>query len=400
MEITFPIKETFGQTAHGVIQNIVKHKHDARIVGGAVRDTLMGYEPKDIDIATTALPETVIEMFTPEDGWSVVPTGLQHGTVTVVSAETGEAIEVTTLRLDINTDGRHAQVQFTDDWEADAARRDFTMNALSVDHDGTLHDYFGGQQDITDLAVRFIGDPIERIREDYLRILRYFRFRTKMGPPYGGGPEYRKIIEEALPNLKQISGERIWMELSKILPNSFWTHRVLREMEIIGAFRAIGFNTSFDYKAAQLTALITDDPVVILMTGMVEDRQNMMRVLEDHYKVSSEELKKARSLNRLMDMYKPQEVPTDINDLMRFTVVHGKAETLDLLAMMNRNQSHMFVSRWNVPIFPLMGRDLIQIGHKPGPAIGNHLDDAKTHWIERLFRPTKTDLIRVVGRPH
>ena len=147
---------------------------EARVVGGAVRNALLGRPISDIDIATPALPEDVIRLASAA-GLGTHPTGLSHGTVTVISNDA--PFEVTTLRRDVETDGRHAVVAFTDDWAEDAKRRDFTINALSAAPDGTLFDYTGGRGDLTAHRVRFIGEARDRIREDYLRILRFFRFK-------------------------------------------------------------------------------------------------------------------------------------------------------------------------------------------------------------------------------
>src|SRR3954470_1852935 len=151
---------------------------EARVVGGAVRNALLGAPLGDIDIATTALPQEVIRRVEAA-GFKAVPTGFEHGTITVIAER--RPFEVTTLREDVETDGRHATVAFGRDWRRDAERRDFTMNALSVARDGTVHDYVGGLADVAARRVRFIGDPASRIAEDYLRILRFFRFHAAYG---------------------------------------------------------------------------------------------------------------------------------------------------------------------------------------------------------------------------
>ena len=154
--------------------------YEVRIVGGAVRDLVLGKEPKDIDMATNATPDEMMKVFDAA-GIRYEPTGLQHGTITVILD--GEPIEITTLRIDAETDGRHAEVEFTKDWKLDAERRDLTYNAMSVDLNGNLFDYFGGVDDIRDKVTRFVGNAEERIKEDYLRILRYFRFQGRMNSP-------------------------------------------------------------------------------------------------------------------------------------------------------------------------------------------------------------------------
>jgi poly(A) polymerase len=186
---------------------------EARIVGGAVRDTLMGRTVGDIDFATTVLPEAVMRRATNE-GWKAVPTGLAHGTVTVVID--GAAFEITTLRRDVATDGRRAAVAFTRDFAEDALRRDFTINALSLAADGTIHDYGGGTADARSGLVRFMGDPETRIREDYLRILRFFRFHAShgKGAPDAAGLAACAALQKGLDTL---SRERVRQEIMKLL---------------------------------------------------------------------------------------------------------------------------------------------------------------------------------------
>ena len=185
----------------------------ARVVGGAVRNTLLGQEVSDIDIATTCLPEETLRRAT-DAGFKVAPTGIDHGTITVIAD--GRPFEVTTLRADVETDGRHAEVAYGRDWQVDANRRDFTINALYVEAVGTIVDLVGGLADIESRTLRFIGDPEQRIREDYLRILRFFRFFAWYGK---GRPESEglKACARLKDGLTRLSSERIWSELKKLL---------------------------------------------------------------------------------------------------------------------------------------------------------------------------------------
>jgi len=185
----------------------------ARFVGGAVRDLLLGEKPGDLDLATTLRPDEVVRRLEAA-GIKAVPTGIEHGTVTAVSS--GTVVEVTTLRSDVSTDGRRATVAFTDDWARDAGRRDFTINALYADpFTGELFDYFGGLEDLKSRSVRFIGEPLQRIAEDHLRILRYFRFHAR----YGHGspdPHALEACVERANDLMALSRERIADELLKL----------------------------------------------------------------------------------------------------------------------------------------------------------------------------------------
>lgn len=186
--------------------------HGARLAGGCVRDRLLGLTPKDYDVATTADPQTVIASFRAA-GFKTVPTGLDHGTVTVVMPS--GPVEVTTLRVDVATDGRHAEVAFGTSFEEDAARRDFTINAMFEDRDGTVHDYWGGKADLSARCLRFVGDPGARIREDYLRILRFYRFWARLG--FAPDPAAVTAITKEAAGLSRISQERITSELLQIL---------------------------------------------------------------------------------------------------------------------------------------------------------------------------------------
>ena len=186
---------------------------ETRLVGGAVRDLALGEKMGDFDLATTALPEVVMRRARAA-GFGVAPTGLAHGTVTVIVE--GQPIEVTTLRRDVATDGRHAKVAFGRDFEADARRRDFTINALSLGRDGIVHDYTGGLADLAARRVRFIGDPGQRIREDYLRILRFFRFSARYGDGALDAEGLRAAIQER-DGLMILSRERVRAELLKLL---------------------------------------------------------------------------------------------------------------------------------------------------------------------------------------
>ena len=186
---------------------------EARVVGGAVRNAILGEPQGDVDIATTAQPDEVIRRVEAA-GFKAVPTGVEHGTVTVVAA--GRPFEVTTLREDVETFGRHAKVAFGRDWRRDAERRDFTMNALSLSRDGTVHDYVGGLDDIEARRVRFIGEPATRIAEDYLRILRFFRFHAAYGE---GAPDAQGLAAcvASRAGLDQLSRERVRIEVFKLL---------------------------------------------------------------------------------------------------------------------------------------------------------------------------------------
>ncbi len=219
------------QPLAAILAALDRDGEEARVVGGAVRNELLGEPHGDIDIATTALPQEVVRRVEAE-GFKAVPTGIEHGTVTVVAG--GRPFEVTTLREDIETFGRHAKVAFGRDWKRDAERRDFTINALSVSRDGAIHDYVGGLADVAARQVRFIGEAGRRIEEDYLRILRFFRFHAH----YGHGvpdPAGLSACIAARAGLEQLSRERIRMEVLKLLaaPHAVPTLAVMTETGLL-----------------------------------------------------------------------------------------------------------------------------------------------------------------------
>ena len=205
---------------------------EARVVGGAVRNALLGLPHGDIDIATTALPAEVTRR-AQAAGFKAVPTGVDHGTVTVVIE--GRPFEVTTLREDVETFGRHATVKFGRDWKRDAQRRDFTMNGLSLSPDGEVHDHVGGVADLKARRVRFIGDAATRIAEDYLRILRFFRFHAYYGEGHPDAEGLHAVIA-ARAGLEQLSRERVRMELMKLLlaPHAVPVLAVMAEAGLLG----------------------------------------------------------------------------------------------------------------------------------------------------------------------
>lgn len=198
-----------------------EYGYELRIAGGAVRDLLMKIQPKDLDFATTATPDQMKEMFTTEGIRMINTKGEKHGTVTA-RINDKENFEVTTLRIDLRTDGRHADVEFTTDWKLDANRRDLTINSMFLGLDGTLYDYFGGHQDLLQRRLVFVGDAGTRIQEDYLRILRYFRFYGRIAQQAECHEEKTlEAIKSNADGLLRISGERVWSELRKILEGNF-----------------------------------------------------------------------------------------------------------------------------------------------------------------------------------
>jgi len=215
------------------------NNYELRIVGGAVRDLALDKTPKDIDLATDATPDEMMEILD-KSGIRHIPSGLEHGTITAILDN--EPFEITTLRADKETDGRHAEVEFVKSWEEDAKRRDLTYNAMSMDMEGNVFDYFGGMDDLQDKVSKFVGDPEERITEDYLRILRYFRFQGRLSTPTWD-KDTLKAISSNSEGLKKISAERVWQEMGKVLSGNNVAN-ILDYMAKTGVSKVIGLSTN------------------------------------------------------------------------------------------------------------------------------------------------------------
>lgn len=356
---------------------------ESRLVGGCVRDTLIGADPKDMDMATTALPDDVQRLCV-QAGLRVVPTGLQHGTVTVVHE--GVPYEVTTLRDDVETDGRHARVQFVRDWKIDAARRDFTINAMSLDDKGELHDYFGGYDDLMAGRVRFVGTATGRIQEDYLRILRYFRFRARFGADVDG-PTFT-AVERNAEGLKRISVERIWSEVKKIIVHPEGYGQLLLMGEL-GVLECIGFHEDERYLSG-LRKIVphTDKPGVAL--GSIVSSTAVIRHLAENWKISNDELEDALATRRTIDDFEDFS-----SDYWVTKVVSGEEDGERIAPALRATGRGWIADKLEAgpPEFPVMGRDLIDLGMRPGPKLGQALATMKDRWIDSGFSLTKVDLL-------
>jgi poly(A) polymerase len=365
---------------------------EARAIGGAVRDALIGREPVEIDVATTAPPPDVIRRVE-QAGFKAVPTGIEHGTITVVIA--GRPFEVTTLRQDVETFGRKATVRFGRDWRADAERRDFTMNALSVSPEGTVHDYVGGLADLKARRVRFIGEAATRIAEDYLRILRFFRFHAA----YGEGPPDPDGLHAAIAareGLEKLSRERIRTELIKLLqaPRAVATLEAMAEAGILGpVLGGVPLIASLaNMTALEETLKVGRDPVRglgALTVQIVEDAERLWQRL----RLSNAEHEQLRMMGDGWWRITPTMDPTATRALLYHL---GREHYVDrvLLAWARSGcaatdaewrQLATLPDRWKAPRFPLKAADLIQRGLKRGPDLGRALRSAEQAWINADF---------------
>jgi len=318
---------------------------EGRFVGGCVRDALLGRAVGDIDIATPLAPDEVTRRLA-ASGIKVVPTGLTHGTVTAVAS--GQPFEITTLRRDVETDGRHARVAFTEDWAADAARRDFTMNALFLDAAGAVFDPVGGLADLRAHRVCFVGDPTTRIREDVLRILRFYRFHAH----YGEGeadPAARaacRALAQALPNL---SRERVAAELMKLLaaPDPLPTLELMQEDSALtnGSAETVAERLRMSHADRERLKFLEAPPFPIDLAG---DEHTQHRAI---YRLSAQ----------------------GYRDLVLLQAAEDRAgdRARALLAQ---------AARWPAPVFPLRGADITAAGVPAGPQVGRLLAEIEAWW--------------------
>lgn len=366
-----------------VMSALADARGEPRFVGGCVRDTVLGRPIQDIDVATVLTPEAVQSALRNALIKSV-PTGIDHGTVTAVVLE--RMIEVTTLRRDVETDGRHAQVAFTDNWLEDAARRDFTMNALSLSQDGEMFDFFDGQQDAKAGRVRFVGQPVDRIKEDYLRILRYFRFLAHYGH---GDPDSEAIAacRVGAPGLQSLSGERLSKEYFRLLeaPNP---EQSLRFMEASGCLFPFGVGPFGIDRLAALPLTAQDDPLLRFM-ALLSDDSNVATMAIERLKFSNTAVDRILAARNGFDFDGPsiqeqlyRKGAQAVRDAAMLFQAEGRTEPALHDAV---EAAHI----WTMPKFPVKGQDLLDRGVQPGPVIGTILKAVETWWIEQDFQPER-----------
>ncbi|MBD2745136.1 CCA tRNA nucleotidyltransferase [Microvirga sp. BT688] len=362
---------------------------ETRIVGGAVRNALLGRPVTEVDCTTTVLPEAIMER-AKRAGFKAVPTGIEHGTITVIVG--GEPFEITTLREDVETDGRHAVVHFGRDFVRDARRRDFTINALSLGLDGQLYDYTGGEADLAARRVRFIGEPRIRIREDYLRIMRFFRFHAEYAQ---GEPDAEGLAASGAERqgLAILSKERIRHELLKLLV-------ARRAEETIRILADHGFLTGLLGGVAELgrfrrvVAYDKDDPAAIwrLAALAVLVEQDVER-LREQLRLSNDEQRKLIAYAGLLSLLKTWALPLDAATIRRLVADH-EPEALGIALAATAGEpfpvvhddAHGALARYRngaepVPVFPLRGAHLVEGGVPKGPKIGQMLAQARQAWL-------------------
>lgn len=382
---------------------------EARVVGGAVRNSLLGLPAGDVDLATTWRPEEVAER-AKAAGIKVVPTGIDHGTVTLVIE--GTPFEVTTLRRDVATHGRRAEVAFGTGWKEDAERRDFTINALYANSEGEIFDHVGGLADIESRTLRFIGNAAERVAEDYLRILRFFRFFAHYG---SGRPDAEglRACAQARAKLSTLSAERVWGEMKKLLSAEdpgralLWMRQAGVLGEVLPETEKWGIDAIPGLIAAEKIFSWAPDPLLRLAAIVPPDSERL-RGLAERLRLSKAE---AAYLVRFAEA--PAIAPTlpdaaldrelyrcgkeGIIARLKLSLASARrksetdpaflAETASFQRLLARAE------KWQRPVFPLNGADVLNTGVAPGPKVGELLSQLESFWVERNFSVDRATLV-------
>ncbi|XP_074643067.1 CCA tRNA nucleotidyltransferase 1, mitochondrial-like [Tubulanus polymorphus] len=377
-----------------------KYNYEIRIAGGAVRDLLSGKTPGDIDFATTATPDQMKEMFESEKIRMINKKGEKHGTITA-RINDKENFEVTTLRIDIRTDGRHAEVEFTTDWQLDANRRDLTVNAMFLGLDGTLYDYFNGREDLSNRKVCFVGDAASRIQEDYLRILRYFRFYGRIAEfPDSHDLKILSDIKENANGLKDISGERLWMEMKKIVVGNFAAD-LLTTMQQLDILKYLGFpenvNTNEVHKIWNRCKHLTPQPMTCAVSLLKTEEE--LTKLHIRLKLSNDEVRLGYYIIANRDTLPTEDSMKFIKDLFLDSLAHkepkAKDKICELLKYEGQDDLLDQFKAWEPPKFPVNGRSLLDIGFKGGPKIQKTLDRLRELWKESNYTMTTEELVKI-----
>lgn len=376
----------------------------ARFVGGCVRNALLGQPVADIDIATSLTPDRV-EKAMLAAGIAVHPTGIEHGTLTVVADH--QPFEVTTLRRDVETDGRRAVVAFTEDWAEDAQRRDFRMNALYTALDGELFDPTGGGlDDIAQRRIVFVGDAETRIREDYLRILRFFRFFAWYGQ---GAPDAVGLAacQKLKQGLASISAERIWMETKKLLsaPDPMPSMAAMETSGVLGQLfpQSRGLDLLRQLVALESAANLAPEPMVRFLALFWKGAKAVVSVTAD-LKMSNDESQRLRWAVQNDAPIRAGMTPAAMRGALyksgigvfRDRVLLQWAQ--DLASSAAWRQLYDEASGWQRPVLPVTGEDLLERGMPEGPSVGAGLRKLETYWIDSDFTLTRDDLLSKIKR--
>ena len=385
-------------------QNILSvfsaHNEEARFVGGCIRDALLGknQDKLDIDIATTAVPEKVIDIFE-QQGIPVIPTGLKHGTVSIIVNK--QEIQITTLRRDEKCDGRHAIVSFTQKWTEDAQRRDLSFNALYCDQHARLYDYFHGIEDLEKHHIKFIGNPEQRIKEDFLRILRAFRFYSSLQNATIDEPALR-YCQQYADRLNNISGERIKSELFKILKHDtqYKTIFLMQKYDVLPVILPI---QNLPYLNKDIKN--TQDPIVLLASLLYKTNYHqVIKYLKHRLKLSNKEINHTKKL--LIPSIPLQDI-LDIRNIHQNIYFLGRELFIDTLHMYQITHHNIDIEQYleaeiDIPSFPLNGLEIkeqlakhnLKIQHEK--IIGQIKTSLELRWVKSGFMITKPDLYKLI----
>ena len=373
-----------------IIKILNEKRETSRYVGGCLRDFLNNQDSKDIDIATQMLPSEVINVLS-KNGYKPVATGIDHGTVSVFIKDL--SIEITTLRKDKNQDGRHADIEFTDDWHVDASRRDFTINAIYMDEEGNLFDPFNGVSDLKNKIVKFIGKPEERLNEDYLRILRYFRFVSIYDSAVD--EDVKKTLKNNKEKILGLSKERIRQEFFKILQsdNSGKIIEIMEKMEILDIIFNGQVNSEAYKRMINIDNELFFEPNYLLRFFLLIPNDHDFIEALKNFNFSKKEKKILENLllkeNEIKSYQSAKEVRVRVyelgienfSNLVRIYWALDKkiSNTIQWRALLAISES------WQIPKFPIKPKDIMLLGVPEGPLVGEILKEIEEWWIEADF---------------
>ncbi|XP_055541912.1 CCA tRNA nucleotidyltransferase 1, mitochondrial isoform X2 [Wyeomyia smithii] len=401
MKIDSPeFQSIFTKELQDLIALFKKYNHEIRVAGGAVRDILMGKCPKDVDIATTATPTEMKDMFTKENIRMINMNGEKHGTITP-RINDKENFEITTLRVDVVTDGRHAEVVHVKDWLLDANRRDLTINSMFLGFDGSLYDYFYGYDDLQKRRVAFVGDPDLRIKEDFLRILRYFRFYGRIAERENNHDEETlRVIAKNSSGLSKISGERIWQEWKKIICGNFGCDLTVKMISCglasyiglpkeprVDEFRKVFFNVTSVHK--------NDIQPITVLSALLCNPEDAI-TLNLRLKLTVFERELAYFLVQNRDEFESVEEILPFQQLTLHTIGSAKLKkeyVLELLRYYGKAQLYNQLKEWQVPRFPTKGNTLIEKGAPKGQQLGAVMNELKMIWSAHQFSMSEEKLL-------
>tara|TARA_Y100001970_G_scaffold62091_1_gene79344 strand:- start:5775 stop:7073 length:1299 start_codon:yes stop_codon:yes gene_type:complete len=381
-------------------------KNNAMLVGGCVRNFLENKKVEDIDIATIYTPEEIIKKFS-QTNFKVIKTGLDHGTITLV--KDGKTFEITSLREDISTDGRHAKVSFTKDWVKDSERRDFTINAIYLDQKGKIFDPQGGLKDLKNKKIKFIGDPENRIKEDYLRILRFLRFSIQYEDNNKDDQTF-KIIKKNLNGILKLSKERIFVELNKIMNldnvRKIFLNKEFNEIFTI-IFPEFRYLDRFKYLNEEVFRKFIKFEKKLLYALLLIDETDNHAYFAHKYKISNNLREYLNFLSIQFNKIKKNK-NYFIKDLKKNIFYHGKTQIISLskfyfISNPKKNYEKLeniikTINSTNIPDFPISGKYLLEKGFQSGRKVGEILKKVEKEWVDNDFNLNDKEIKNLINK--